>query len=36
MAERINTENFDASKRTEFLAKLIYNNILELEQIDFE
>ena len=36
MANRINEDNFDISKRTEFLAKLIYNNILELEQFDFE
>ncbi|MBE6649080.1 MAG: DUF262 domain-containing protein [Ruminococcaceae bacterium] len=28
-------KEFNASQRTEFLAKLIYNNILELNQLDF-
>lgn len=27
-------KEFDPSKRTKYLAKLVYNNILELEQID--
>lgn len=36
LADRIKNGNFDASQRTEFLAKLIYNNILELDQLEFE
>ena len=36
MADRIKEGKLDVSKRTEFLAKLIYNNILELNQFDFE
>ena len=35
MAIRINRGNFDIDLRTKFLARLIYNNILQFEQIDF-
>ncbi len=35
LATRITEGKFDATKRTEFLARLIYNNVLELEQYDF-
>lgn len=34
-AKRYRNKDFDPDKRTEFLAKLIYNNILELDQFDF-
>lgn len=36
MAIRINSGNFDIDLRTKFLARLIYNNILQFEQIDFK
>lgn len=29
------TKTFDPTKRTEFLARMIYNNVLELDQLDF-
>lgn len=35
MAKRYREKEFDPDKRTEFLAKLLYNNILELDQFDF-
>ena len=35
VSKRYNGKTFDPSQRTEFLAKLIYNNILELNQLDF-
>jgi len=34
-AERFEGKEFDPYKRTQFLSKLIYNNILELDQFDF-
>lgn len=34
-AERYAKKEFDPEKRTDFLAQLIYNNILELNQFDF-
>lgn len=34
-ARRCRAEKFDPDKRTEFLARLMYNNILELNQFDF-
>ena len=35
IAQRYMKEEFVPAKRTEFLAKLMYNNILELNQFDF-
>lgn len=35
MARRYQDQDFNPSARTTFLAKLIYNNILELNQFDF-
>lgn len=35
ITERYGRTDFNASQRTEFLAKLIYNNILEFNQFDF-
>ena len=35
ITERYEKTGFNASQRTEFLAKLIYNNILEFNQFDF-
>lgn len=35
VAKRNKGKTFDPAKRTEFLAKLMYNNILELNQFDF-
>ena len=35
ISNRYRDGEFAASQRTEFLAKLIYNNILELNQLDF-
>lgn len=35
IANRYKGKEFDPNKRTEFLARLIYNNILELNQFDF-
>ena len=35
ITERYEETDFNASQRTEFLAKLIYNNILEFNQFDF-
>ena len=34
VAERYKNKNFDPQKRTEFLAKLIFNNVWELNQFD--
>ena len=33
--QRFNGKNFDISRRTEYLCKLVYNNILELTQLDY-
>lgn len=35
IATRFREKPFDPSKRTEYLAKLMYNNILELNQFDY-
>lgn len=35
IASRFREKPFDPSKRTEYLAKLMYNNILELNQFDY-
>lgn len=35
IAQRIENNNFDIKKRTDYLAQLIYNNVLELEQYNF-
>jgi len=35
VATRYAGKEFDATQRTEFLARMIYNNILELNQFDF-
>ncbi len=35
VSTRYKEKEFDASQRTKFLARLIYNNILELNQLDF-
>lgn len=35
VATRYREKPFDPSKRTEYLAKLLYNNILELNQFDY-
>lgn len=35
IATRFREKTFDPSKRTEYLAKLMYNNILELNQFDY-
>lgn len=35
IASRFREKPFDPSKRTEYLAKLMYNNILELSQFDY-
>ena len=35
IATRYKGKAFEPSKRTEYLAKLMYNNILELNQFDF-
>lgn len=35
ISKRYKNKEFDPTKRTEFLAKLMYNNILELNQLDF-
>lgn len=35
MAQRYNEKEFNPGDRTKFLARLMYNNILELNQIDF-
>ena len=36
VSARYKEKEFDASQRTEFLARLIYNNILELDQFEFK
>ena len=35
VAKRYKSKSFDPQKRTEFLAKLMFNNVLELNQFDF-
>ena len=35
VSRKYKDKDFDPKKRTDFLAKLIYNNILELKQFDF-
>ena len=35
VSTRYEGKEFNAAQRTEFLARLIYNNILELNQFDF-
>ena len=35
VAERYSEKRFDPAQRTEFLAKLMYNNVLALNQFDF-
>lgn len=35
IAERYKNKTFDVASRTEFLCKLVYNNILELTQLDY-
>ena len=33
--QRFNGKSFNISRRTEYLCKLVYNNILELTQLDY-
>ena len=35
VVKQYKSKSFDPQKRTEFLAKLIFNNVLELNQFDF-
>lgn len=35
VAKQYKSKSFDPQKRTEFLAKLMFNNVLELNQFDF-